>query len=248
MRCKNCGLENDDNLYICQNCGSPLYDEADINNEESTVEFKKIGDDNSPEDNNKNNDGKNPNKKKNKNDKDEDAKEKQLKITIIVLCVVLVVIIAGIIGAVIANNKNADDETTLPISSSTSEPISSSTKTTTKPSTTKPTTEAPVAQYMVTVRTSEGGNVDGGGQFEKGKQIKITATPNSGYSFVGWYTLNGVRVSQSLSHTFTLSEDVIFEAKFEKIKTPETTKPTEKETKPEQNQDNINPSKDVQNG
>ena len=29
MRCKNCGSENDDNLYICQNCGSPLYDESD---------------------------------------------------------------------------------------------------------------------------------------------------------------------------------------------------------------------------
>lgn len=247
MRCKNCGLENDDNLYICQNCGSPLYDEADIN-DESTVEFKKIGDDNSPEDDN-NNDNKEPNKdkKKNKGDKkDEDAKKKQLTITIIVLSVVLVAIIAGIIGAVIANNKNNDDETTSP--SSTSAPISSTTKTTTKPSTTKPITEAPVAQYMVTVRANEGGNVDGGGQFEKGKQIKITATPNSGYSFIGWYTPNGVRVSQSLSHTFTLNEDVIFEAKFEKIKVPETTKPTEKETKPEHNQDNTTPSKDVQNG
>ena len=31
MRCKNCGSENDDNLYICQNCGSPLYDEDDEN-------------------------------------------------------------------------------------------------------------------------------------------------------------------------------------------------------------------------
>ena len=31
MRCKNCGSENDDNLYICQNCGSPLYDENDEN-------------------------------------------------------------------------------------------------------------------------------------------------------------------------------------------------------------------------
>ena len=29
MRCKNCGSENEDNLYIRQNCGSPLYDEDD---------------------------------------------------------------------------------------------------------------------------------------------------------------------------------------------------------------------------
>ena len=33
MRCKNCGSENEDNLYICQNCGSPLYDEDDGENE-----------------------------------------------------------------------------------------------------------------------------------------------------------------------------------------------------------------------
>ena len=24
MRCKNCGYENEEGLYICQNCGSPL--------------------------------------------------------------------------------------------------------------------------------------------------------------------------------------------------------------------------------
>ncbi len=245
MRCKNCGLENDDNLYICQNCGSPLYDEADINDEESTVEFKKIGgNDNSPENDSQNDDNKEPNNKK-KNSKDEDAKKKQLTITIIVLCVVLVAVIAGIIGAVIANNKNSDDETT--ISSSSSTEISSTTKQTTSKATTQPSTQAPVAQYMVTVRANEGGNVDGGGQFEKGKQIKITATPNNGYTFTGWYTPNGVRVSQSLSHTFTLSEDVIFEAKFEKIKTTEAPKSTEKQTKPEQNQDNTTPSKDAQN-
>lgn len=29
MRCRNCGSENEDGRYICQNCGSPLYDESD---------------------------------------------------------------------------------------------------------------------------------------------------------------------------------------------------------------------------
>lgn len=42
MRCKNCGSENEDNLYICQNCGSPLYDEDepinDSNNENNNIE------------------------------------------------------------------------------------------------------------------------------------------------------------------------------------------------------------------
>ena len=27
MRCKNCRFENDDDRFICENCGSPLYDE-----------------------------------------------------------------------------------------------------------------------------------------------------------------------------------------------------------------------------
>ena len=32
MRCKNCGADNDDNRYICEVCGSPLYDEDDFDN------------------------------------------------------------------------------------------------------------------------------------------------------------------------------------------------------------------------
>ena len=32
MRCKNCGADNDDNRYICEVCGSPLYDESDFDN------------------------------------------------------------------------------------------------------------------------------------------------------------------------------------------------------------------------
>ncbi len=27
MRCKNCGFDNEEGRYICENCGSPLYDE-----------------------------------------------------------------------------------------------------------------------------------------------------------------------------------------------------------------------------
>ena len=30
MRCKNCGADNDDNRYICEVCGSPLYDESEM--------------------------------------------------------------------------------------------------------------------------------------------------------------------------------------------------------------------------
>lgn len=34
MRCKNCGTYNDDNRYICETCGSPLYDEDEIQAQE----------------------------------------------------------------------------------------------------------------------------------------------------------------------------------------------------------------------
>ena len=43
MRCKNCGSENEDNLYICQNCGSPLYDEDEPIND-SNIKFEKGSD------------------------------------------------------------------------------------------------------------------------------------------------------------------------------------------------------------
>ena len=245
MRCKNCGLENDDNLYICQNCGSPLYDEAEENAEDSTVEFKKIGgNENISEDNNAN---QNNQDNKNENNSDDDKKKKQLTITIIALSVVLIAVIAGVIGAVIASNKNNDDIQTTESTSVSA--ISTTKEETTVKTTQPPSTQAPIIQYMVTVRSNEGGSVDGGGQFEKGKQIKITAKPNNGYNFIGWYTATGKQVSQSLSYTFALTEDVVYEAKFEKIveTTVQTTKAPEKETQPTVDV-NKNVTGDKQNG
>ena len=49
-----------------------------------------------------------------------------------------------------------------------------------------------------------GGVVTGGGVYETGKLCTLTATPNSGSSFVNW-TENGVEVSKSANYTFTVN-------------------------------------------
>ena len=51
MRCKNCGADNNDNRYICEVCGSPLYDESDFDNangidDDRTQTFKAVNEPN----------------------------------------------------------------------------------------------------------------------------------------------------------------------------------------------------------
>lgn len=55
-------------------------------------------------------------------------------------------------------------------------------------------------EFIVTLSAnpSEGGTVTGGGTFSKNNQPTITATPNSGYTFVGW-TENGTFVTEETS-------------------------------------------------
>ncbi len=53
----------------------------------------------------------------------------------------------------------------------------------------------------VSASPSEGGTVTGGGYYEQNSSVTVTATANSGYSFVKW-TENGNQVSTSASYTF----------------------------------------------
>ena len=71
------------------------------------------------------------------------------------------------------------------------------------------------AQYTVAVSASPsaGGTVSGGGTFAAGSSQTVTATANSGYSFVNW-TENGSVVSTSASYTFTLNSNVTLVANF----------------------------------
>ena len=47
--------------------------------------------------------------------------------------------------------------------------------------------EETTTQYTLTVSAGEGGSVSSeGGTYDDGTEVKITATPNSGYIFSGW--------------------------------------------------------------
>ena len=54
--------------------------------------------------------------------------------------------------------------------------------------------------------------------FEDGSAVTVVATPDDGYTFEGWY-VDGVSVSTDVEYTFTVSENVALEARFERIKT-----------------------------
>ncbi len=60
---------------------------------------------------------------------------------------------------------------------------------------------------------SAGGTVSGAGTYTHGNSCTLTATPNTGYSFVRW-TKNGTAVSTSTSYTFTVTESGTYVAQF----------------------------------
>lgn len=68
--------------------------------------------------------------------------------------------------------------------------------------------QAGYARVFVTA-LGEGGTVTGGGSFEIGSQVTVTATVNAGYEFRGW-VLNGSSqiISTSLAYTFTLQGQI----------------------------------------
>ena len=71
--------------------------------------------------------------------------------------------------------------------------------------------------YTVTVSAdpAEGGTVTGGGTYETGAYATLTATPNSGWHFVGWYQ-NGSQVSTQQSFFRPVVSNLAYVAKFEK--------------------------------
>ena len=94
MRCKNCGAENDDSRYICEVCGSPLYDENELS---AQADQQPVGatPDGAPAP------APRPNPEE---EKKLQQKNKQSMIIIIVLCVVLIAVVVGIIIAVASGN------------------------------------------------------------------------------------------------------------------------------------------------
>jgi hypothetical protein len=87
--------------------------------------------------------------------------------------------------------------------------------------TSDPATGSTPAQYTITVSASPSANgtVSGGGNFATGSSQTVTATPNSGFSFVNW-TQNGSVVSTSASYTFTLNSNTTLVANFTTVPAP----------------------------
>ena len=71
--------------------------------------------------------------------------------------------------------------------------------------------------YNVTATAypAEGGTVTGGGSYSDGQTATVTATPNSGWHFTGWYK-DGSKASSGASYSFTVTGSVTLTAKFEK--------------------------------
>ncbi len=69
--------------------------------------------------------------------------------------------------------------------------------------------------YVITATTdpSTGGFVTGSGGYSYGETCTITATANTGYTFLNW-TKNGTQVSVSPSYSFTVTESAIYTAHF----------------------------------
>lgn len=78
--------------------------------------------------------------------------------------------------------------------------------------------EPVVTTYTISVSadTAEGGTVSGGGDYDENASVTVTATANSGYSFVKW-TENGEQVSTDASYTFTATSDRTLVAEFKEV-------------------------------
>ncbi len=70
------------------------------------------------------------------------------------------------------------------------------------------TTILPLPEFTVVVSSNPelGGITEGGGQYDQGTSVTVTATPNALYTFVNW-TDNGTEVSTNTDYTFDLIAD-----------------------------------------
>lgn len=58
----------------------------------------------------------------------------------------------------------------------------------------------------ITVTAGEGGTITGGGIYDYGDTVTLTATPNTGYDFIGWYE-NDIRINGAESTYSFVAED-----------------------------------------
>lgn len=79
----------------------------------------------------------------------------------------------------------------------------------------------PIPTYRVSVSAMTGGTVTGGGTYQSGVSVTVTATPSNNYRFVEWRE-DGKPVSADATYTFSVSADRSLTAVFEQIEQPPT--------------------------
>jgi uncharacterized repeat protein (TIGR02543 family) len=73
-----------------------------------------------------------------------------------------------------------------------------------------------ITTYTVTTKTQGNGSATGGGTFEVGTEIKLSAVADEGNVFIGWRGENGELITIDKEFKHTVKEDVTFTAYFEK--------------------------------
>ncbi|MFZ3275244.1 MAG: ice-binding family protein [Lutibacter sp.] len=73
----------------------------------------------------------------------------------------------------------------------------------------------PPTQFAVNLSSSpaEGGSTNGSGNFDAGTNATVSATANTGYTFVNW-TLAGAEVSTNATYTFAVNVNIVLVANF----------------------------------
>ena len=87
----------------------------------------------------------------------------------------------------------------------------------------------PDMEISIAVDPTEAGTVTGAGNYYLGADVTLTATPNAGYNFVGWYE-NGVLASADAAYTFMATADRNLTATFTTITYEITVTPAENGT------------------
>lgn len=223
MRCKNCGFDNQEGRYICENCGSPLFDDNDQivpeTDDPENIPPQRLIDE----------------VEEDAVDMDEE-KEKNKK-SLIIIIVLAVILVAMIVGIIVAAVTGGDDETTTdPTESITAQTTDEeSTETTRRRTTTERTTETTtestterttttttttVARFTVSVDIDGNGSVSGDGTFEAGNRTTLVATPDSGYQFIGWFDNDtGAQVASGTRYTITVDSNRNLTARFSALPT-----------------------------
>ena len=104
---------------------------------------------------------------------------------------------------------------------------------------TKPSTymDRRAANLTVTANASAGGSATGGGKFFQNETATLTATPNSGYHFTGWFNGDS-KVGGNASYSFSVNSDVTLTAQFEKDAAPDNPNQPGQPDNPGNNGDN----------